>query len=319
MSDQRVITGVIPAALTPFASDSSIDKGDLTAHLAYLASVPGVTGVTVNGHAGEVASLTRDEQRFVLQTARGVVSEQQTLIAGIYAHSTAQARDRASMAADEGADAVLVFPPEVWEFGIADDPRPAFRYYEAVAEASNLPVVAFVYPSTSPVHLSTDTIIALCHRVPQIVAVKEWSNNIFVYEDTLRRLRNEHPHVSLLSSHSRSLLPTLALGADGILSGHGSLIPELHVALVDAVATSDLDRARRLAVALHSLTKEFYAPPVADGFTRMKAVSKMLGRIANDNVREPLLPLDGTELTRLTDWVPILEDIAKLPGGGENR
>ncbi|GAW47888.1 MULTISPECIES: dihydrodipicolinate synthase family protein [unclassified Nocardioides] len=319
MADQKTITGVIPAALTPFDTDARISKGDLTAHLTYLASVPGVAGVTVNGHAGEVASLSHAEQQFVLTAAREVVSEHQTLVAGIYAHSTSQARGLAAMAADEGADAVLVFPPEVWEFGIADDPRQAFRYYEAIAEASKLPVVAFVYPSSSPVHLSTDTIISLCHEVPQIVAVKEWSNNIFVYEGTLRRLREEHPHVSLLSSHSRSLLPTLVLGADGILSGHGSLVPELHVALVDAVATCDLDRARGLALTLHGLTKEFYASPIADGFTRMKAVSKMLGRIESDIVREPLLPLGREELDRLATWVPTLEDIGKLPPGGDLR
>jgi 4-hydroxy-tetrahydrodipicolinate synthase len=307
MTERRTITGVIPAALTPFDERGEIHLDDLRRHLGYLAGTEGVTGVTVNGHAGEVASLSIAEQQLVLRTARETLTEGQLLVAGVYAHSTREARSLAALAVQEGADVLLVFPPEVWEFGVADDPRLAYRYYAAISEASGLPIIAFVYPAFSPLHLPTDVVMRLCSEVPAIAAVKEWSNDMVIYETTLRRLRAEHPHVSMLSSYSKSLLGSLALGADGILSGHASLIPEIQAELFAAVGREDLEAARRLAAALHELTQVFYAPPVADGFTRMKHASVRLGRISCATVREPLLPLEPDAIAAVDAVLPLLE------------
>jgi 4-hydroxy-tetrahydrodipicolinate synthase len=311
MTVDRSITGVIPAALTPFDEQGRIHADDLRRHLEYLAGTPGVTGITVNGHAGEVASLSVAEQGQVLSAAREALPEGKWLVAGIYAHSTAEARELTAQAADAGADAVLVFPPEVWEFGVRDDPRQAYRYYEAVSGACELPLIAFVYPTFSPLHLSTDTVLTLCSEVPRIAAVKEWSNDVTVYEATLRGLRARHPQVSLLSSYSRSLLASLAVGADGILSGHGSLIPELQVALFAAIAEQDLGQAREAADALYELTQVFYAPPIADGFTRMKLAATRLGRMSTPLVREPLLGLDQHEIQRVEAVLPLLMRYAR--------
>jgi 4-hydroxy-tetrahydrodipicolinate synthase len=311
MTTQTRIGGVIPAALTPFDEDGRIHPGDLRAHLEYLAGTAGVTGITVNGHAGEVSSLSPAEQQQVLEAARQAVGEDQWLVAGVYAHSTAEACDQARRAADSGADALLVFPPEIWEFGLAEDPRLAYGYYAAISEAAPLPIVAFVYPTFSPFHLPTAHLIELCEAVPSIVAVKEWSNDAVVYEETFRRLRAEHPRVSLLSSYSRSLLASLAIGADGILSGHGSLIPELQCAIWRAAAADDLAGARETAAVLHELTRVFYAAPTADGFTRMKYAALRLGRISTGTVRGPLLPLRESAREQVEAVLPVLRRFAE--------
>lgn len=305
------ITGVIPAALTPFDDRGGVNADDLKRHLQYLLGTPGVTGVAVNGHAGEVASLSVAEQRQVLIEGRNAVPEDKWLIAGIYAHSTSEARDLAMLASDEGADAALIFPPETWEFGARDDPRQACKYYEAISSAVDMPIVAFVYPTSSPLHLSTETLLTLCAEVPRVAAVKEWSNDITVYESTFRGLKAQHPNVSLLSSHSRSLLASLAVGADGILSGHGSLIPELQTALFDAVVEENFAVAREVASVLYQLTQVFYAPPIADGFTRMKLASARLGRLSGAYVRGPLLPLEEREAQRVEASLPLLMEYAR--------
>jgi len=302
----RMLTGLIPAALAPFDEDGHIDTGDLDRHLRYLAGVPGVTGITVNGHAGEVSSLSPDEQVQVLKTARDALRADQHLVAGVYAHSTREAVTMARLAQDNGADVLLIFPPEVWEFGVSDDPRLAIEYYRAIAGATGLPTIAFVYPTYSPLHLSPRVVLELCGEVEQITAVKDWSNDMVVYETTLRGLRADFPHVSMLSSYSRSLLGTLHLGADGILSGHASLIPELQAGLIQSVRDDDPDRAAELTSALFELTTAFYAPPVADGFTRMKYASVRLGRMKSDRVREPLLPLTDEAKAAIDRVLPTL-------------
>ena len=62
-------SGIIPANLLPFTPDYAIDVDNYRRHLAWLANVPGVTAITVNGHAAEVSSLTRQERRQALAIA----------------------------------------------------------------------------------------------------------------------------------------------------------------------------------------------------------------------------------------------------------
>jgi 4-hydroxy-tetrahydrodipicolinate synthase len=142
--------------------------------------------------------------------------------------------------------------------------------------------------------------------VPSIAAVKEWSNDIVVYERTYRGLRERHPHVSLLSSYSRALVPSLLVGADGILSGHGSLVADLHVRAFDAVAAGDMAEAQHVAEVLHRLTEVFYAPPTTDAHTRMKIASVMLGRLTCENVRAPLELPGEADRARVAEAVALL-------------
>jgi 4-hydroxy-tetrahydrodipicolinate synthase len=305
------ITGVIPAALTPFDDDGNIHTRDLERHLEFVLGPSAVTGVTVNGHAGEVSSLSTEEQRHVLSVARGVVPAGQKLVAGIYAHSTAQAAELAEMAAAEGADALLVFPPEVFEFGLRQSPWLSHDYHRAIAEASDLPLIAFVYPTSSPVHLGPEAVLELCAAVPAIAAVKDWSNDIIGYERTLRGLRALDTAPTMLSSLSRALLPSLVVGADGVLSGHGSLVPDIHSAMFEAVGREDLGAARRIADVLYALTDVFYTPPHIDAHSRMKVASVLLGRISSAYVRGPLQPLSSGERDRIAAAVDVLRDFSE--------
>ena len=61
--------GVIPAVLLPFHDDLSIDEPSFRAHLRDIASVQGLSAITVNAHSTEVASCTADEQRRVMEIA----------------------------------------------------------------------------------------------------------------------------------------------------------------------------------------------------------------------------------------------------------
>ncbi|MCX7143392.1 MAG: dihydrodipicolinate synthase family protein, partial [Proteobacteria bacterium] len=62
--------GVIPAALLPFNEDFSIDEASFRSHLRDIASVEGISAITINAHATEVASCSFDEQVRVLEFAQ---------------------------------------------------------------------------------------------------------------------------------------------------------------------------------------------------------------------------------------------------------
>src|SRR5690348_14814174 len=107
-----VPAGVIPAVLLPFHEDLSIDEASYRSHLRDIAAVQGLSAVTVNAHASEVASCSFEEQRRVLEISREELAL--PIVSGIYADGSLEAARLARMAAQGGADALLVFPPAVY-------------------------------------------------------------------------------------------------------------------------------------------------------------------------------------------------------------
>src|SRR5437764_2102624 len=106
-SSAYVPAGVIPAVLLPFHDDLSIDEASYRAHLRDVKAVEGISAITVNAHASEVASCSFDEQRRILEISK---EELGTLpvINGIYADGSLEAARLAKMAEQGGAAALLV-------------------------------------------------------------------------------------------------------------------------------------------------------------------------------------------------------------------
>lgn len=114
MSEGLTFSGVMPANLLPFTSDYVIDEPNYRRHLQWLADVPGVTGIVVNGHAAEVSSLQRNERRRALAMALDTVGSQLPLITGIYTDNTLEAVELAREAQADGAKGLLIFPPTLF-------------------------------------------------------------------------------------------------------------------------------------------------------------------------------------------------------------
>src|SRR5437763_11800541 len=99
-----VPAGVIPAVLLPFHEDLSIDEASYRAHLRDVAAVEGISAITVNAHASEVASCTFDGQKRVLQVTTEEVREL-PIVNGVYADGSLEAARIARMAQAGGASA----------------------------------------------------------------------------------------------------------------------------------------------------------------------------------------------------------------------
>lgn len=290
--------GVIPANILPFKADLSIDEAAYRRHLSWLANTKGVTGITVNGHAAEVSSLSREERLRALAIAADEVGGKVPLIAGIYADGTQEAIELARDAKAGGAAGILVFPPTLFMWGAQVKPDMVLRHFNAIADAVDLPIVVFEYPPASGIGYSPDTLAELA-KLPSVAAVKDWSNDIVAFEQNLRAIRATRPTVAMLSSFTMSLFATFALGADGCISGMGSVAADLQAELFDAVRQKDLDRARAINDRLEPLVSVFYVPPFVDMHNRMKEALAILGRIPAANVRPPLTPVSDEERCRI--------------------
>jgi 4-hydroxy-tetrahydrodipicolinate synthase len=289
--------GVIPAVLLPFDGELAIDEASFRKHLRDVAAVPGLSAITINAHSTEVASCTFDEQRRVLDVAQDEIGGRLPLVNGVWADGSLEAARIARMAAAGGASALLVFPPG--PFTLGQSPEMALAHFKRIADATDLPIIVFQYPLATGQGYPRDTLLRLCEEVPTIRAIKDWAGNVAQHEWHVRALQSLPRPVNVLSTHSAWLLSSLVLGCNGLLSGSGSVIPDLHSALFRAVKDNDLAAAQRINDRIYPLVQVFYADPWADMHNRMKEALVLLGRLPRAVVRPPLVKLGAAEIGRI--------------------
>jgi 4-hydroxy-tetrahydrodipicolinate synthase len=291
--------GVIPAVLLPFRADFSIDEVAYRRHLRDVAAVRGIAALTVNGHSSVVHACTSDEQREVLRVTMDEVGDRLPVVAGVYADGSLEAARLARQAEAGGATALLIFPPQSMSMGGQTRPEMALLHFSTIAAATSLPLICFNYTAAGPLGYPHETLLKLAEAVPTIRAIKDWSGDPALHERNIRALQSLPRPVNVLTTHSAWLLSSLVLGCNGLLSGAGSVIADLQVALFEAVRDDDLARARRVNDRIYPLAQAFYAPPFLDMHNRMKEVLALLGRLPAAVVRPPLVKLPASEIARL--------------------
>src|SRR5258705_1093569 len=114
--------GCMPANLLPFTADLAIDETAYRQHLRWLADAPGVTGIVANGHAAEVASLTRDERKRTLAIALDEVTGNMPVVTGVYSDGTLEAVGPPRDPRAAGAARLLPLPPAPFLWGAPPKP-----------------------------------------------------------------------------------------------------------------------------------------------------------------------------------------------------
>src|SRR3954469_7161333 len=297
MANSHVFSwGVIPAVVLPFNEDLSIDERSYRAHLRDVAAVEGVTAITVNAHASEVASCTFDEQRRVLDISREELGEL-PIVNGVYADGSLEAARIAKMAEQGGASALLVFPSAIYAFGQRADMAGA--HFKRIADASSLPLILFQYPVAGGQGYPLATLTRILDEVPTVRAIKDWCANPQLHDRQIRLLQSRARPVNVLSTHSAWLFSSLVLGCNGLLSGSGSVIADLQAQLFRAVKANDLALAKQLHDRIMPTVEVFYSEPWVDMHNRMKEALVLLGKLPRAVVRPPLTKLPKDEIDRI--------------------
>jgi len=291
--------GVIPATLLAFKDDYSIDEGETKRHLRHVAAVDGVRAITVNGHASEVHACNLSEQQRVLALSLETIGDRMPIVSGVYADGSLEAATIAKMAAREGASCLLVFPPNSMSMGGHLRPEMAVRHFEMIAQATDLPIILFQYPTSTGLGYPFPTLLKIFEQVPSVVAIKDWCGNPMLHEKHIRVFRSLPRPVAVLTTHSAWLMASLTLGADGLLSGAGSVLAALQVELFEAIQNRDHERAHVVNDRLYPMQQVLYAEPFLDMHNRMKECLVIQGLLERAVVRPPLMKLPPQELAAL--------------------
>ena len=278
---------VLTAMVTPMSRGGEIDDKGTDSLVDHLLAT-GHDGIVVNGTTGESSTLTVDESVEMVRRVKQRAGDRARVVAGVGSNDTRHAVQMAGLAADAGADALLLVSPYY------NKPTQAglLAHCRAVADTTDLPVMLYDIPARTGIPFSTDTLITLAEH-PRIAAVKDakgdhWaSTHVMAATDLL-----------WFSGADEVNLPLLALGATGVVSVVGHVAGEQYAAMVAAVDRGDLAQARAIHTSLIRVVDAIMT--TSQGAIMAKAALVELGVIESAAVRLPLVesPPEHLEVLR---------------------
>lgn len=302
-------SGIFPATLCPFHEDYSIDEEGLAQYLAWVASHPGIKGVVVNGHTGEIMSLRPRERAEVARLAVEAVGGKMPVVSGVSADGSLEAIDHAIAAREAGASAILLMPPHHWlRFGRSS--QTAVGFVADVAEAGGIPIIVHQYPAWTKAGYSREEMLEMV-RIPEVVSIKMGTRDMARQAADYEALKEAAPNVSILTCHDEFLMASLIEGADGALVGFAGFAPDLIVQLFEVIQAEDLPAARAIRKQIDELAQAIYnfGEPSSEAHQRMKMAAWLMGRIASPLVRPPLRPLEEQQIQGLRDRLQAIPGI----------
>ncbi|APT85428.1 dihydrodipicolinate synthase family protein [Corynebacterium aquilae] len=239
--------GVLVATALPFKEDLSVDYDAFAEHVAWLAE-NGCDGVAPNGSLGEYQNLTDEERAKVVEVAVQAAPEGFTVMPGVGAYGGLQTQRWAEQAAEAGAQALMLLPPNSYR---ANEEEVVDHYRRAAS--AGLPIVAYNNPIDTKVDL-TPQLIARLHNEGYIVGVKEFSGDVRrAYE-----IKELAPTMDLLIGTDDTVLEMGVAGAVGWVAGYPNAFPQTMCELYNLSTsgkTEDLERAKKLYAESHSLLR----------------------------------------------------------------
>jgi 1-pyrroline-4-hydroxy-2-carboxylate deaminase len=236
--------GVLVATALPWRDDGSPDHDRYAEQVRWLAE-NGCDGVIPNGSLGEYQTLSVDERASVVRTAIAVAPDGFSVVPGVGAYGSDESRRWAEQAAEVGAHAVLLLPPNSYR---ADDSA-VVEHYRTVA-AVGLPIVAYNNPFDTKVDL-TPELLARLRGEGLIVGVKEFSGDV----RRAYRIAELAPDLDLIAGADDVVLELAIAGAKGWIAGFPNAVPARCVDLWRAAVAGDLAKALPLYRTLHPLLR----------------------------------------------------------------
>ena len=282
--------GVMPATLTQFNADLTIDHGLMADHGQWLIA-NGCTAVVCHGSLGEGATLSFEEKLALQKTYVAALSNT-PVIPGVAALSTKEAVDIAKAAKDNGCRGLMVLPPYLY----SSDWREMKAHMKAVISATDLPCIIYNNPVAYKTDFTPVHIKELADELPNVAAVKESSTDARRIAG-IRELCGDR--VALGVGVDDCALEGAAMGAKFWITGVGDAFPAYNVKLWDLATHGKIEEAMPL---YHWMLPMLRMDTVVKFVQLIKLQQNLAtgGKLGNNRVRPPRLELVGAELAEAT-------------------
>lgn len=288
------LKGVLPAAILPMDSDYAPDYKAF-AHYADWLIAENAVALAVNMDTGEGPQLKAAERRRVVETAVEVARGRAAVVAGVMGSTTGDAVETAKMYKEAGADGLVIFPNAAFR-NTPLDPRVAYEYHKAIADATDLPLVLFqLAPVFGGVNYTRETLLRLI-EIPQVVAIKEASFDAQYFAYTKQTLDMTRP-ITLLTGNDRFILESFLLGATGALLGFCAIGCGMVAEMLEHIHRGEIQQAVAMRPRVQGFADFIYNDPVLDYRARCKVALAHVGVIdpGLTYVRPPMLQITEEE------------------------
>lgn len=286
MSIQPPFGRLLTAMVTPFKEDLSIDWAGVEQLAEHLIQ-SGHDGIVLNGTTGEAPTTSDEEKIEIIKVVRKVVAGRAKVIAGAGNNETSHSVEQAKMAADAGADGLLVVTPyynKPPQAGIA-------AHFKAMADATDVPVMLYDIPGRTGVQIEPDTIVKLAEH-PNIVALKDAKGDVASTSWVIKR-----SGIPVYSGDDILNLPLLSVGAVGFVSVCGHTVGKDLREMLDSWFNGNSARA----LEIHQKLLPVYTGTFrTQGAILTKAALAMMG-LPGGKVRLPLVDATSAQISQLRE------------------
>ena len=274
---RTAFTGCGTALVTPFTSSGAVDEAAVR-RLAKRQVEAGIHFLVPCGTTGEAPTLSAAERRRVVELVVDEVAGRVPVLAGAGGYDTREVIEAAKEMQSAGASGLLSVTP----YYNKPTPDGLVRHYQAIAEATPLPIVVYNVPGRTGCNVDPATLARLT-TIPHLVAVKEASGNMTQICEVMRAVP---PEFIVLSGDDALTLPAMAVGARGIVSVASNELPAEMTQLVEAAEANDFTYAREIHTRLLPLMLANFAEsnPIP-----VKCVMAQMG-LLEESYRLPMVP-----------------------------
>lgn len=294
MARHMNLKGMGVALITPFKHDKSIDYTALAKLLEYIIG-NNADFIVVLGTTAETATLSEEERESVKNFIVERVNRRLPLILGVGGNNTKALTDYLKNNDFADFKAILSVVP----YYNKPSQEGIYRHYEAIAEASPLPVILYNVPGRTGVNMTAETTLRLANNFENIIGIKEASGNISQMDEIIK---NKPADFMVISGDDGITFPLLTLGAVGVISVIGNAFPKEFSRMVRLA----LDGEYQQALQIHHRFTELFKLLFVDGNPAgVKCLLNAQGFIENE-LRLPLVP------TKITTYEKIHTILEKL-------
>lgn len=284
-----IFTGAGVALITPMNEDGSVNYEKLRELLEFHVANK-TDAIIICGTTGEASTLSDEEHLECIRFACEVINKRIPVIAGTGSNCTQSAIELSKEAEKSGVDGLLLVTPyynKATQNGLK-------AHYKAIAKEVNVPIILYNVPSRTGTRLAPQTVVDLCHEVPNIVGVKDTTGDISEVAELMSLAKGT---VDVYSGNDDQIVPVLSLGGKGVISVLSNILPKETHDMVASYLEGDVVKSCEMQLKYFDLVKALFCE--VNPIPVKKALNLMGMEVGS--LRLPLTEMEDANAKRLEE------------------
>ena len=282
-----IFTGAGVALITPMNDDGSVNYEKLRELLEFHVANK-TDAIIICGTTGEASTLSDEEHLECIRFACEVINKRIPVIAGTGSNCTQSAIELSKEAEKSGVDGLLLVTPyynKATQNGLK-------AHYKAIAKEVNVPIILYNVTSRTGTRLAPQTVVDLCHEVPNIVGVKDATGDISEVAELMSLAKGT---VDVYSGNDDQIVPVLSLGGKGVISVLSNILPKETHDMVASYLDGDVVKSCEMQLKYFDLVKALFCE--VNPIPVKKALNLMGMEVGS--LRLPLTEMEDANAKRL--------------------